>query len=169
MKLVRQINNWTCLPAAVATSLFTFYDDPLQEVFNALGHDGSELVRVDADPFARRGFHPQEMIQLAWNHGWAVTQIDMIPSATPSPEHSIVTWSTVAGINCEQRFGDHLKSSFGWIDCRTRRGTGHALAYDYATIGDPSTGETFTFTSRQDTESRGLYLVSLFRFDKLES
>ena len=170
MKLVRQINKWTCLPAAVATHLFSMCDDPLQEMFDRLGHDGSEVVRqFDQDPQRRRGFHPQEMFELAMQESQlATTQIDLLPSAQPDHRHAACYFKTVVSEDHEQRFARHLQNSYGWASCMTRRGTGHALAYDYATIGDPSTGEMFTYNSTQDAESRGLYILSLFRLDRME-
>jgi hypothetical protein len=166
MKLILQENLWTCHPAAVATHLGC----TLSQMFEHLGHDGSEIVDIDSpDPLGRRGFHPQEFIELANRLcEYSVTQIDLFPAAQSDCNAPIKYFKTILGEDCEQRFDRNLKHSFGWIDCRTRRGTGHALAYDYATLGDPATGETFTYQSRQDAESRGLYFVSLFRLDFME-
>ena len=161
MKLVRTINSWTCLPAAIATQ----FNCTLQQLFDILGHDGSEIVRKGEDPQRRRGFHPQEFFELFLQSGYSVTQIDLFPTAQPNLKADICLFETVLGENCEKRFYRHLLNSFGWIDCKTRHGTGHALAYEYATIGDPATGEVFQFQSKQDSESRGIYFVSMFRLD----
>jgi hypothetical protein len=170
MKLVRSINQWTCFPAAVATILTSQYTLPLQYLFHELGHDGSEIVRPHlGDPQCRRGFHPQEMFEFARSIGFSVTQIDLLPAARPNELEEIAYFNTILGEDCETRFHRHLVSSTGWIECRTRRGNGHALAYENATIGDPSTGVQFTYRSRQDAESHGLFFFSLFRLDCMEN
>ncbi len=168
MKIVRQINSWTCLPAAVATHLYCYCTDPLGMLFKHLGHDGSEIVRDGSDPMRRLGFHHQEMFEIAFKSRYATTQIDLVPSSRPSINHEPHVFNKILGEISEERFDRHLKTSFGWISAMTRRGTGHALAYDYATIGDPTTGEIFTYQSTQDCESRGLYFMSLFRLDSME-
>lgn len=169
MNLVRSINSWTCLPAAFSTCFWCELGD-IWSVIHELGHDGSEIIDVDApEPYGRRGFHPQEFIALAQRFKHAVTQVDLVPAAQSDLNAPIKYFNTILGEDCEQRFDRNLRDSFGWIDCRTRRGTGHALAYENATIGDPSTGGTFTYQSRQDAESRGFYFVSLFRLDYIGS
>ena len=165
MRPVRTINSWTCFPASVASILHL----DLQTLFTILGHDGSEFVRESDGLMGRRGFHPQEMIQVAQNRHFSVTQIDRLPSARPTLEHSFCYFKTIVGEDCELRFDRQLFQSFGWIECRTQRGTGHAIAYDNATLFDPSTGEAFKYQSVQDAESRGLYLLSLFRLDSMEN
>jgi hypothetical protein len=156
--------------AAVASILFGQYgggliDDPLAVMLSIIEHDGSELVCEDEGLKCRKGFHPQEMIAAANRFGYAVTEIDLFPAAQTSLDAPIKHFKTILGEDSEERFDRNLKNSFGWIDCRTLRGTGHALAYDYATIGDPATGIVFPYQSRQDAELRGFYFVSLFRID----
>jgi hypothetical protein len=154
----------------VATHFTYGYTHPLPYLFFEIGHDGSEIVRPELDdPQRRRGFHPQEMFEVARSLGFAVTQIDLFPAARPTVESQITQFKTILGEDCEQRFNRHLLTSSGWIECRTRLGNGHALAYENATIGDPSTGVQFTYRSRQDAESHGLFFVSLFRLDRLEN
>jgi len=167
MKLVRTINSWTCLPAAVATHFLWGQMKPLRVVFHELGHDGSEIVRDGEDPFCRRGFHPQEFYELCFRLGYCTTQIDLYPASQPNLKSEFCTFERILGEGCEQRFFRHLSNSFGWIYCRTRSGTGHALAYENATLGDPATGLIFDCQSLQDAESRGFYLVSLFRLDSM--
>ena len=163
MKLVRTINSWTCLPAAVASHFLWGHTKPLRILFHELGHDGSEIVREGEDPQRRRGFHPQEFYEFCLRVKHSVTQIDLYPSSQPNLKSEPCIFKTILGEDCEQRFFRHLSNSIGWVDCRTRRGTGHALAYENTTLGDPATGMIFDCQSLQDAESHGFYFVSLFR------
>lgn len=51
-------NGWSCLPTAFACCL----DVPVSEIFDWLGHDGSEILWPELpEPGCRYGFHIQEM------------------------------------------------------------------------------------------------------------
>ena len=39
-------------------------DTTVETLIRQLGHDGSEIVRPGPEPLCRRGFHPQELIQI---------------------------------------------------------------------------------------------------------
>lgn len=163
-------NAWSCLPTAFANSLEVSVD----AILAVIGHDGSEITHPGLpDPMRRRGFHPQEFIEMCFRDNLAVIQIDANPSAVPIQQSGHVPglFATIHGENHWERFERHMFNSEGVIDCRTRIGLGHALSYvgynTYATIADPATGETFEYWSRKDIELRGLYFVSLFRLDAL--
>lgn len=69
---------WSCLADSFAECMGM---DKLW-VYEAIGHDGSEIIWPDLpDPYCRRGFHPQELIDMAWNHGWAVTSFEVHPQS----------------------------------------------------------------------------------------
>ena len=54
-------SRWCCLANAFAMAL----DIPIQEVFESVGHDGSEIIWKNLpEPFNRRSFHIQEMIAM---------------------------------------------------------------------------------------------------------
>lgn len=162
-------NAWSCLPTAFANAL----ELQLDAVIALLGHDGSEITHPGLpDPLCRRGFHPQEFVELCLRDNLAMIQIDSHPSAMPSQQgHSPALFPTICEEDHWERFERHLFNSEGVIDCRTRVGIGHALSYvghsDYATIADPATGQTFEYRSKEDAESHGLHFVSLFRLDAL--
>ena len=66
VQLQRTNNAWTCLPASFATVLGLTLEDLLKRI----GHDGSEVIwNYLPDPEKRRGFHPQEMIDVAETMG----------------------------------------------------------------------------------------------------
>ena len=74
MRLLRKPERWMCLPASFAMVL----DLPLADIFDEIGHDGSQIVWPDLpEPMCRRGFHPQELIHLCLNHGYAATRVEL--------------------------------------------------------------------------------------------
>jgi hypothetical protein len=168
-------NAWSCLPTAFASVLNIQVDLVVAQI----GHDGSEITHAGLpEPLKRRGFHPQECFEICLRDGLAVTQIDANPCAVPSAQpgmmtaaHSPKMFSTVTGENCQERFERHLFNSRGVIDCRTRGGLGHALAYEgyetFATISNPIDAKVFTYRKLEDAAFRGLYFVSLFRLDEI--
>lgn len=53
---------------------------PVKEVFDAVGHDGSTVVRDEPEPLNRLGHHPQELIQKVANpRGWYVQMNEARP------------------------------------------------------------------------------------------
>jgi len=55
----KQPNGWSCLPTSFAMCL----DISVEDIFNWLEHDGSQIVFPErVEPFNRRAFHPQELI-----------------------------------------------------------------------------------------------------------
>ena len=168
-------NAWSCLPTAFASVL----NVPVELMIAQIGHDGSEITHAGLpEPLKRRGFHPQECIEVCMRDGMAVTQIEVNPCAVPAEAGAYLgrgvtpkMFSTITGESCQNRFERHLFNSRGVIDCRTRFGRGHALAYEgyetFATISDPIDGEIFTYRRVQDAAMMGLYFVSLFRLDEI--
>jgi len=47
-----------------------------------IGHDGSQIVNSLPEPLCRRGFHPQEFMDLCLDQHYAVTRIELMP-----PDH----------------------------------------------------------------------------------
>ena len=83
-------NRWSCSITAMAMALET----PVQHLIEHLGHDGSEIVFPQLkDPMYRRGFHSQELIQLAWDWGYAVTPFELAPTITSGLDGD---WLTVS-------------------------------------------------------------------------
>lgn len=174
LKVQKSPNAWSCLPTAFASALYVEVENLIAQI----GHDGSEITHTGLpEPLRRRGFHPQECIEVCMRDGFAVTQIDMTPSALPADEYrqdyaKETIFSTITGESALDRFERHLFNSGGVLDCRTRLGRGHALAYyghvTYAMIADPATEEVFEYRSRRDTMARGIFLVSLYRLDEIE-
>lgn len=77
----RQSNNWSCLPTAFAIIL----DKPVQDVFDFLGHDGSEILWRDLpEPLCRRSFHIQEMYDYAIARDHMVMPIELMSGIQPA-------------------------------------------------------------------------------------
>lgn len=61
-----QPNRASCLPTCLASLL----DVPVQQIFDDIGHDGTERIWPGlVEPRCYRGFHPQEIMISAYNHG----------------------------------------------------------------------------------------------------
>ena len=55
-------------------------DMPLADIFDEIGHDGSQIIWPDLpEPMCRRGFHPQELIDVCLARGYAATRIELSP------------------------------------------------------------------------------------------
>lgn len=79
----RQPNSWTCVPTAFAivTGL------SLQEIFDRVGHDGSEIVWPTLpEPLCRRSFCVQEVAQ-ALRPEWACMPMHEAIRLGPNMEH----------------------------------------------------------------------------------
>lgn len=147
-------------------------DLEVNAVLGWIGHDGSEITHAGMpEPLNRRGFHPQEMIEMCLCDDIAVTPIDLYPAAVSSTRIPGVKLFDIRNETGPERFLRHLVKSYGWIDARTRSGLGHAIAYEgaetHATIGDPHQGNTFNIQSLEELEGFGLMPVTLFRLDEI--
>jgi len=174
MILQHSPNDWSCLPTAVAMALGVSVD----ELLEVIGHDGSEVTHPQLDaPACYRGFHPQEMIEAALRRGRATTMIEKVPCALPKDDKNVNAYTHQdlkmfhpCGEAAPERFDRHLFVSNGWIDCRTRSGQGHALAYTgegaTANIYDPG-GDVFVYQGSESATNHGFVFVNLYRLDDL--
>lgn len=76
MILQKQPTRWSCLPTAFAMVLRI----DVNWLIKKIGHDGSEIIdtRLE-DPFSRRGFHIQELIDIAYKLNYLVMPIEACP------------------------------------------------------------------------------------------
>lgn len=66
MNLYIQPNRWSCLPTAFGIALGI----TPAEMFDMIGHDGSEIIWPNQEePYKRRSFHPQEIIPICIANG----------------------------------------------------------------------------------------------------
>lgn len=74
-----QPNRWSCLLTSFAIALAT----KQKFIFDWLGHDGSEIIwPEEEDPYNRRSFHIQELIDYTWWRGFSVTGFEPYPRSS---------------------------------------------------------------------------------------
>jgi hypothetical protein len=159
MRLLRKPERWMCLPASFAMVL----DLPLSAIFDEIGHDGSQIIAPELpEPTCRRGFHPQELIHLCLNHGYAATRVELHPVLCSSPgsgEH-VVAYPDGNWV----RFTRVVQQSCGVIE-GVGRHCGHAVAYQRGRIFDPD-GHEYDY-SREACQHRGFFTQYLWRIDRI--
>jgi hypothetical protein len=69
--IVRNPNNWSCLAACAATITCR----PIFDVFDAVGHDGSEHRPESAHPDRRRSFLLEEARHYLSSQGWFMRRL----------------------------------------------------------------------------------------------
>jgi hypothetical protein len=130
MLVQRQPNQAACL----ATSFAMVLDMPVQQVFEACGHDGMEIIFPTLHGAPKfRGFHIQEMVDLCLRRGYAMVEIE----GKPIRREGNNTW--VQPGNWEERFRTQLAQTYGVLIGETF-GRGHAVAWDgfSHTLHDPA-------------------------------
>lgn len=130
MKIQRILNFWSCLPSAFAMIL----DIPVEVIIQMVGHDGSEIWWPgQAEPYCRRGFHPQELIHVCEQIGVYVTEFQPRPSSC-----SLNPNETKEIIGLEKAFEAVLIQSQGVLTGVTLNGNRHSIAFDHGIVGDPN-------------------------------
>lgn len=80
MRLQKQPNSWSCFPTALAICI----NKPISEVIKEIGHDGSEQWWPELpEPYCRRSFHSQEIIDVAEVFGYDIVQYESQPLSYP--------------------------------------------------------------------------------------
>ena len=157
---------WSCAVTAFAMAI----DIPVQQLIEEIGHDGGEKIFTHLpDPMCRRGFHSQELIQAAWQHGFACTPIEMYPRLTCEPFPG--TFPPRDGLSMEKdvwtpeaawtRFQVGVGMTRGVMEgqgCRCH----HAVYYHFGQIWDPD-GEQCEY-SLKACEARSFYGNRLWVF-----
>lgn len=73
MNMLLQSDAWSCLPTSFAMVLGI---EP-KTIYEMIGHDGSEIIHPQLkDPYRRRSFHIQEMINVCLKLGVIPTPLD---------------------------------------------------------------------------------------------
>lgn len=68
----KQPNAWSCTVTALSYLLKAEVESLIKEI----GHDGSMIWRPEKkDPLSRRGFHIQELLDVALNHYYLLTEV----------------------------------------------------------------------------------------------
>jgi hypothetical protein len=123
MELYLQPNLWSCLP----TSFGMILGLTPKEMFEAIGHDGSEIVwpQVD-DPSCRRAFHIQECIIVALQQMMFPVEIEVESYATLD-DYSVEPFKLPYR---DDIFEEQLKLISGVLLGRDHRDKPHAVAWN---------------------------------------
>ncbi len=142
-------NRWSCSVTALAMTLKT----PVKKLIAELGHDGSQIIFPQLpEPLCRRGFHSQELIHLAWNHGFSLTPFELFPRIQPaSGNYDPVA---VQFTDNWQRFQLILHREMGILEGKGRR-CRHAVHFNRGIIFDPD-GRQYKY-SQKACEEQGFY------------
>lgn len=134
MVVRRTISPWSCLLASFAMVL----DETCEQLIKEIGHDGSEVVfPEEEDPFARRAFHIQELIDCCERRHLAVTPIDFHPISTCGRQGR---YEVDINEGPSVRFQRHLHKRVGVITGLNLNSAPHAVAWNGLMILDPATG-----------------------------
>ena len=161
MRLQTKPERWQCLVTSFAMALDMLVADVMREI----GHDGGQVLwPALPEPLCRRGFHPQELIDVCRAHGYAVTRIELFPGLMPKAGGPEFRWLTEE--QAWPRFIQAIQNSRGVIGGVTLyHGNGHAVAYDHGHVFDPE-GVDFPY-SRAACERRAFITQHLWYLDKI--
>ncbi len=130
--IVLSPNRWSCLACSFAQALGV----TLEEIIEFVGHDGSQIINPLApEPFCRKSFHPQEMIDFCLSLGKGVTEIQKFP--TSINEYSENERTVFELGKAFKRFEKYLSENKGVLCGYVReRRVPHAVYWDQQNIID---------------------------------
>lgn len=129
MKLQLSRNSYSCLLACAGMCLNVDQDALAAEI----GHDGSDIWWPSlVDPYNRRGFHIQEIIDCAWARGYSILEINAIPQCRPCASAEVRNVPVP-----DTRFMDYLHERVAILGGTLPNGCGHACAWDGQLVYDP--------------------------------
>jgi len=129
----------------------------VEDIFKELGHDGSLIMWSDLpEPMCRRGFHIQELIEIALRRGFAVTPFELSPVLRCCDKEFCFDeqWTKFASV---------VNNSIGVLTGSGIR-THHAVAYYYGQIFDSDSG-VYDY-SKAACEARLFYANCAWRVDR---
>ena len=123
VKLQKNPVSYGCL----ATSFAMCLDMPIADILACLP-DGSVEVFHHKEHQNERGFHPQELIDVAFGLGFYVMEIEGDPKIGFSQDDRLSIFE-VPGFK-EERLDKYMRQTRCVVSGRRPRGSGHAVAYD---------------------------------------
>jgi len=153
MKLITSPNAWSCSAAALAMVLKIDFDD----VIKMIDHDGSEKINPELrSPGCYKGFHMQELIEVALELGYAVTPIEAMPvqTALGDDEYDVKIKKYYSS---ENRLQHHLILGRGILMGKLNR-YWHAVAWNGSKIYDPR-GQIYNYDDCK------INIATFWRFD----
>ena len=131
MKLQKQPNRWSCLPTSFAILL----NIDVSNIFDFLGHDGSDILWPDLDdPYCRRSFHLQEMVNYCLSTNHCVTTVTPKLGLVPSGSDDVHVYENIL-------FPHYLHYYNGVMSGVTELDKPHAVVRYSREIFDPTSGE----------------------------
>lgn len=104
-----KLNNWSCFPTAFAIVLGI----DVKSIFEFCKHDGSEIIEPHLkEPFRRRGFHIQEIIDFVLSINKTVTPIEFCPSLAQENQIPHLVYDLEFGL---QRIQKYLRENDGVV------------------------------------------------------
>lgn len=128
MKIQIQPNKWSCLPTAfaIATGI------PIEKIIEYVGHDGSDIIFPEyEEPYCRRSFHPQELIDVCLQKNFMVVPIEKQPKVIA--KHSIHNVPMH-----RNRMSRYLLNYTGVLVGMNQEDRPHAVAWDGNRVLDPN-------------------------------
>ncbi len=154
----RKPNEWSCAITALAMAL----DIPVGDVVAEAGHNGGKIIFPHlTEPQCRQGFHFQELVMLAWQHGFAMTPIELFPRLLSTDETHI--YPVRNETHCRARFIAAIDSFCGILEGRGKR-CHHAVYSHYGKIYDPDPGVPVYEFSFENCEKREFYANQFWIF-----
>lgn len=128
LNLQLQPNEWSCLPTAFAIVLGI----SLEKVVEDIGHDGSDIIFPDLDePYRRRSFHIQELIDVCMFRDIGVIPIEHNPES--EVKELIYKLQMPA-----KRLDYYILKYTGVLTGLSSSGSSHAVAWDGEKVLDPN-------------------------------
>jgi len=146
-------NEYQCVLASFAMVM----DLEMGDLGERLGHDGKQVVAEEQGvPAKYRSYHPQEIIDVLMEWGYACTMIELDPCMS----HGKVLINHAAFLGHDRFFRALLNGDgviFGQIETSK---TGHAVAWNSSesTIYDPR-GYSYQWNEGQDFKPRQFFLI----------
>lgn len=130
MKLIK---HYHCILASAAMALNRTPD----QLIEMIGHDGMEVLYPSLPkPGCYRGFHTQEIIEVALHLGKTATPVEARPVGTPDGEHTFELSRIGRFDSAIERFRFYLRTQQGIILGQTGR-LHHACGFSIGKVYDP--------------------------------
>ena len=129
MTIQKTPNGWSCLLVAFAMAI----DESYQDLINEIGHDGSEKIWPEVnEPYCRRAFHPQELIDCCFSRGFTVIEIEKYPKLRPMYFDFLKIHTVFNNDKATSRYHKYIQTFPGVLI-----GPSHAVAWDGLQLYDP--------------------------------
>jgi len=135
---------------------------PVEEIVAEADHDGHEIIFPHlSEPMCRQGFHSQELVRIAWHHGFAMTPIELFPQILSNDQRHrhFVWWQDDSWVRA--RFTRIVEATVGILTGQGNR-CSHAVYNHYGQLYDPDPGVPFYEFSFDNCESRDFYANRLW-------